>query len=600
MGDDHSRAAQKEEYVAIIDQEKVTDEVRDIALKYDPLNRVGRREGFHVTEDGELHIDDENVMEEHKIIANKIPNDAIEIVRLPAERGELIHQYGENGFRLYELPAPVESNVVGLLGPNGVGKSTALRILGGLLKPNLGDVNADPDWDTIVREFRGTGVQTYLEKFRDGTVRTAYKPQRVDRIAARYDGTVRQLLEEREERSVYDEVITSLDLKGVIERNVGELSGGELQRVAIAATLVAEADAYLIDEPSSYLDVGQRVTVARALETLAEDASVLVVDHDLITLDIVADTIHVCYGNPGGFGVVSRPLSARRGINQFLNGYLRTDNVRIAETTIDFRGQTRSSQQDADGTLLLEFPTMRKELGSFVLRVESGAVYEDEILGILGRNALGKTTFARLLAGTLEPDTGPTDSNIAISYKPQYLDPAVDGTVRELFDDYIDIYDRGFKTEIREPFNLEPLFNSDVSNLSGGELQRVSIALALARDADMYVLDEPSAYLDVEQRMSFAATLRQYVERTSAACLVIEHDLLLLDYLSDRAMVFEGDPGMNGIGRSPQGVRQGINRFLQTVDVTFRRDPNTGRPRANDPDSQKDREQKKTGDYYAT
>jgi ATP-binding cassette subfamily E protein 1 len=71
------------EYVAIIDQDKVTDEVRDIALKYDPLNRSGK-EGFHVTDDGELHIDDVFVMKEHKLIEKKIPNDAIEIVPLPS------------------------------------------------------------------------------------------------------------------------------------------------------------------------------------------------------------------------------------------------------------------------------------------------------------------------------------------------------------------------------------------------------------------------------------------------------------------------------------------------------------------------------------
>ncbi|MFC7231615.1 hypothetical protein ACFQMM_09675 [Saliphagus sp. GCM10025308] len=128
----------------------------------------------------------------------------------------------------------------------------------------------------------------------------------------------------------------------------------------------------------------------------------------------------------------------------------------------------------------------------------------------------------------------------------------------------------------------------------------MSIALALARDAEIYLLDEPSAYLDAEQRMSFAATLRQFIDQTGSPCLVIEHDLLLLDYLSDRAMVFEGNPGANGIGRSPQSVRQGINRFLKTVDVTFRKDPNTGRPRANKPGSQKDREQKNLDDYYAS
>ena len=595
MGDAHRRTARKDRFAAVIDQDLVTDEVRNIALKYDPLNRVGRQEGFHVTEDGELHIDDEVVMEEHRIVANKIPNDAIKIVRLPAERGELVHQYGDNGFRLYELPAPVEDRIVGLLGPNGTGKSTALAILSGQLKPNLGAAG-DPAWDTVVREFRGTAVQHYLERLRDGEVRTAYKPQRVDPIADRYDGTVRDLLVERDERNASEDVVDRLQLDGIVDRRVDELSGGELQRVAIAATLLADVDTYLIDEPSSYLDVGHRLSVARALEDLAEGREVVVVDHDLVSLDIMADNVHVFYGEPGGFGVVSRPLSARRGINQFLKGHLEADNVRIRETALDFL--RRSERRDHVGSAAFEFPSLRKEFDAFSLEVEPGTIRNGEILGIFGRNGLGKTTFAKLLAGEIEPDEGAIELAATISYKPQYLDPDFDGTVRQLFASSVDIYEPTFETGIRDAFDLEPLFDSDVADLSGGELQRTSIALALARDADVYLLDEPSAYLDVEQRTSFAAALGQFVERTDAPCLVVEHDLMLLDYLADRAMVFEGESGETGIGRSPQPVGRGIDRFLESVGVTFRRDPNTGRPRANKPGSQKDREQKASGEYY--
>lgn len=597
MKETHSRAALKDKYVAVIDQDNVTDEVRNIALKYDPLNQAGRHEGFHVTADGKLHIDDEKVIEEHKIIANKIPNDAIKIVRLPAERGKLTHQYGENGFRLYELPAPVKGTVVGLLGPNGVGKSTALRILSGLLKPNLGKIDEEPDWDAIIREFRGTVAQKYLEKLRDGAVQTAYKPQRVNRIADRFGGTVRELLDERDGRNMCDEAIKRLNLEHVVDRVVNDLSGGELQRVAIAATLVADVDTYLIDEPSSYLDVEQRLSVAHALRELADSKEVLVIDHDLITLDIVSDSIHIFYGVPGGFGVVSRPLSTRRGINQFLEGHLRSENIQIRETVIDFNRRTR--RRDTGGTPVLEYLTLTKEFDSFSLSMEPGAIYAEEVLGIVGRNGLGKTTFAKLLSGILDPDKGRVEVDVSISYKPQYLASSFDGTVRELFTDQVDIYTQEFETGIQDPFDLKYLFETAVGDLSGGELQRVSIALALARDADIYMLDEPSAYLDVEQRMSFAAILRKFVDQNETPCFVIDHDLLLLDYISDRAIVFEGMPSQRSIGRSPQPVRQGINRFLKTVDVTFRKDPTTGRPRPNKPSSQKDREQKKADNYYA-
>ncbi len=597
MGDGRSRAGQRDEYVAVIDQDRVTDEVRNLALKYDPLNRAGRREGFHVTEDGELHIDDAAVIEAHKVVANQVPNDAIRIVRLPAERGELVHQYGENGFRLYELPAPVEGRVVGLLGPNGIGKSTALRILGGLLEPNLGRIGEPPGWDAVVREFRGTAVQNYLEKLRDGAVQTAYKPQRVDRLADRYDGTVRELLAQRDERDRREEAIEQLDLGTVADRRLESLSGGELQRAAVGATLVADVDAYLLDEPSSYLDVGQRLTVARALDRLAAGREVLVVDHDLVALDVVADDVHVFYGTAGGFGVVSRPLSARRGINQFLEGTLRAENVRIRETAVDFK--RRHGRRGPDGRAVLGFPALSKTFDSFSLEVEPGTVHEEEVLGILGRNGLGKTTFAKLLAGALEPDEGEVTADVSVSYKPQYLDPSFDGTVRQLFAGRVDGEAREPDSDIEGRLDLEPLYDETVDTLSGGELQRVSVALALARDADVYLLDEPSAYLDVEQRASFATALRRFVERTGAPCLVVEHDVLLLEYVADRAMVFEGEPGERGVGRSPEAVRSGINRLLASVGVTFRRDPDTGRPRANKPGSRKDREQRASGDYYA-
>ncbi len=598
MSSPEQEAARKDRYVAVIDQDDVTEEVRNIALNYDPLNRSGR-EGFHVTEDGELHIDDEKVIEEHRIVENRIPNESIRIVRLPAERGQLVHQYGENGFRLYELPAPTEGSVIGLLGPNGVGKSTALRVLGGLLKPNLGRFDRETGWDAIVREFRGTGVQNYLERLREADVRSAFKPQRVDRLAEGYEGTVRDLLEARDERDAADDAIERLELGGLLDRAVEELSGGELQRVTIAATVVRDADAYLIDEPSSYLDVGQRLAVARALETLAEGRRVVVVDHDLVTLDLLANSVHLLYGEPGSFGVVSRPLSTRRGINQFLEGYLREENVRIREESVDFL--RRPDRSATGGEPVAEFPALTVELGSFSLRTEAGAIHSGEVLGILGRNGLGKTTFAKVLAGVVEPDTGRVETGIRLSYKPQYVAPSFEGSVRELFETEVDAAARGreFVTRIEEPFEVEPLYERDVSELSGGELQRVGIALALARDADAYLLDEPSAYLDVDRRMSLATRLRAFVERTDAPCLVIDHDLLLLNYVSDRAMVFEGEPGNRGVGRSPRPVREGLDRFLQSVGVTFRRDPNTGRPRANKPGSRKDREQKRSGEYYA-
>ncbi|MCJ7478792.1 MAG: ribosome biogenesis/translation initiation ATPase RLI [Candidatus Nanohaloarchaeota archaeon QJJ-7] len=587
----------KEKYIAVIDQDKVTDEVRDIAVKYDPLNRSGRGEGFHVDDEGELHIDQENVMEEHRLIEKKIPNDAIKIMRLPTEEGQLIHQYAENSFRLYELPAPVEGKVVGMLGRNGTGKSTALRILAGLLKPNLGDYSEESGWGEIIEDFRGQRIQNHLEALKDGGVEAAYKPQQVDRIPEESSGTVIELLEKNDERDALEDLMERLELRDISDRDLGELSGGELQRVAVAATLLKDADLYLVDEPSSYMDVGQRLKLARLLRDVVKDRKVMVVEHDLATLDLLSDNIHLLYGEPGGFGVVSDPMGVRKGINRFLEGKLPEQNLQIREESIDFH--TRKERKVVEDDEVLSFPTLEKDFGSFSLETSGGSIHEQEVIGIFGRNALGKTTFAKMLAGAMEPDGGKVPEGANISYKPQYIDTDFEGTVRQRLSKEADIYSQRFKSRIKKPFDLETLYESGVQDLSGGELQRVGVALALARDADIYLLDEPSAYLDVDRRVSLAKNLRTFVEKEETSCMVIDHDLLLLDYVSDRAIVFEGNPGEEGYGTEPRGAEAGVNQFLETMEVTFRRDPETARPRANKPGSRKDREQRDSGEYYA-
>jgi ATP-binding cassette subfamily E protein 1 len=590
-----SRAAQKDRYVAVIDQDKVTDEVRDIALKYDPLNRTPGRQGFHVTEDGELHIDDANVIEEHRIVANKVPNDAIKILRLPAERGELVHRYGENGFRLYELPVPQPGRAVGLLGPNGTGKSTALRVLDGSIRPNLGQVDDPPSWSEVISRFRGTAAQNYLAKLAEDDVETADKPQRVDRLPDHHEDTAGALVRAADERGLAREALARFELASLADRDIEELSGGELQRLAIAATLVRDVDAYLVDEPSAYLDVGQRLTVARGFAELAADRGVLVVDHDLVTLDVLADDVHLTYGEPGGFGVVSRPLTTRRGINAFIEGMLRREGIRIREEPLTFEASATQTQ----GEPAISAPRLAKRFDGFELVVDPVDLREGELVGVLGRNGLGKTTFARLLAGVLEPDEGEIETRRTVAYKPQYLQADFAGTVEALLASQVDLEAPWFRAQILGPFDLEDLLEAPVAALSGGERQRVAVGLTLAREADAYLLDEPSAYLDVERRVDLATQLRRVIADRAAPCLVVDHDLMLLDALADRVMVFEGTPGEQGHGCAPEPTADGLDAFLAEVDVTFRRDERTGRPRANDPGSRKDREQREAGDYYA-
>lgn len=585
-------------YIVVIDQDKIEpDLARETVINFDPLNRAGKEGGFYIDENEELHIAEEDVMEAHRMAIKKYPYEgAIKLVQLPHEEGDKTHQFDDNSFRLYGLPVPEKGSVVGILGENGTGKTTALEILAGKIKPNFGRYDDEPDWEEILKEYRGTGLQNHMEKLAEGDVEAAFKPQKVEDIPKVYDGRVRELLAKNEERLSVEEIAERMDIEHLLDRELEQLSGGELQRVAIASTVLKDRDIYMIDEPSSFLDVKQRLRVGNEIRKLGEEKAVMVVEHDLATLDLVSDRIHIFYGDAGSYGMVSNALSSKEGVNRYLEGMLPSHNLRFRDSEITF-DRSKRSQVELKPTVL-DFPSFVKDFGEgeFELETSEGELHEEEILAIFGENGLGKTVFAKMLAGAIEPDIGESP-DVAISYKPQYL-KSRDETVYEALAKHTNPDSKRFKARIGDPLELEHLYENNLEDLSGGELQRVAVAITLSEDADVYLLDEPSAYLDVEARVELGKTLKRYARKTEKPLMVIDHDLLLLDYISDRGMVFTGEPGVHGEAEAPAKIEESLNEFLKEVDLTFRKDPETGRPRANKPGSQKDREQREKGDYY--
>jgi len=536
------------------------------------------------------------------ICVEKCPFDAIEIINLPSELTEdPVHRYGENAFALYGLPVPESGTVTGLLGPNGIGKSTAVHALAGEMVPNLGQYDTDPDWETVLDRYRGTALQNYLERLMDDDISVARKPQYIDRIPDQFGGKTRDLLERTDERGVVDDLVDRLSIRPVIDQPIDTLSGGELQRVALAATLARDADFYFLDEITPYLDIGQRVTAARLIRELADegDRSMLVVEHDLAVLDLLADRLHVAYGEPGAYGVVTDPKSVRNGINEYLKGYLDNENMRIRPNEITF--EEHAPRESVTGTPLVEYPDISKSYGEgeFSLDVAGGTIYKSEVLGVVGPNGIGKSTLAKLFAGSLAPDEGNLDFRLDIAYKPQYVEVdqpmRVDTFLSSITDDFGTSF---WNTEIAKPLQLERIMEQQLTDLSGGERQRVAIAACLSKEADLYLLDEPSAHLDVEQRVQATSAIRRYAENHDATAMVIDHDIYMIDLLADRLMVFDGEPAEHGHASQPQDMRSGMNDFLADLDITFRRDERTGRPRINKPESQLDREQKRAGEYY--
>ncbi len=585
-------------YIVVVDQDKIEPDIaRETVINFDPLNRAGKEGGFYINEEEELHIDDEDVMEAHRMAIKKYPYDgAIKMIQLPAEEGDKVHQFSENSFRLYGLPEPDEGSVVGVLGKNGIGKTTALKILKGDIKPNLGDYEDEPDWEEILKRYRGTGLQTHFEKLEDEGVSSAYKPQQVERLPEIYSGEVRELLEKVAENGEVEEVAEKLDIKKLLDRELENLSGGEMQRVAIASTVLKDREFYMIDEPSSFLDVKQRLKAGHEIRNLTDGSSVMAVEHDLATLDLISDRINIFYGDAGSYGMVSNTLSTREGINQYLEGLIPSNNIRFRDSSIEFDRSKRSQVENKP--VVLSFPEMEKDFGEgeFELETAAGKLHEEEILAIFGENGLGKTVFAKMLAGAIEPENE-NSPDVSISYKPQYLEGR-DETVENAISKHVNPENKRFENRIASPLGVDELLERNLQSLSGGELQKVGIAICLAKDADVYLLDEPSAYLDVESRVELEKTLKRFARKSEKPLMVIDHDLLLLDYIADRGIVFNGEPGIKGKSTEPMKISDAMNQFLEEVDITFRKDPDTGRPRANKPGSQKDQKQRKKGEYY--
>jgi ATP-binding cassette subfamily E protein 1 len=563
-------------------------------MRVSPSNRAGK-DAIVQSADGKVEVNENVISDVDRIAANKCPFGALMMVNLPEALDEApIHRFGKNGFSLFALPVPMFGKVVGIVGKNGIGKTTAIQVIAGILKPNLGVQGQEASYKDLIERYKGTEAQVFFERLDKGLIKTAYKPQHVDLIPQQFKGTARELLEKVNETGRLVELTERLGLTRVLDRDVAHLSGGELQRVAIAATVLKKANLYLFDEPTSYLDVKQRLAVSSFIKSLAtEEVAVMVIEHDLIILDAMTDLVHLMYGKPGAYGVVSHPLTTKAGINTYLEGYLHEQNIRFRDKPIRFEARPPSHSFKTER--LTSWPAFTHAFGDFSLEAHEGIIGKRDVIGVLGENGIGKTSFVKLLAGAI-PSAHVLASNLVISYKPQYLEKDSRSVLAALTEAGALRYEQQLLT----PLELADLYEKTLEQLSGGELQRVAIACCLAREADLYLLDEPSAYLDVEQRLLLGKITAEMMLQHGKAALIVDHDLLFIDHLSTKILVFEGEPALQGEAHGPFPMEEGMNQFLSGVGITFRRDESSGRPRVNKEGSQKDREQKGSGKLYYT
>ncbi len=524
------------------------------------------------------------------LCVKRCPVNAITIINLAAEMSSPVYSYGKNSFRLYNIPLPQEG-LCGVVGRNGIGKTTALNLLAGKMKPNFGDKRRSPTQEEILAELP-ISARRYFEAEGEGAKKVSYKPQMVDKLRDAFKGTVATLLKKMDERNAYDEAVEKFSLQKILDRKIGQLSGGELQRVSIAAAFVKKASIYYIDEPCNYLDIEERLRTSLILKEFAGGRKLMVVEHDLAILDYMSDYIYIFYGEEHGYGVASGVKNTRTGINEYMAGFLTEENIRFRDREIKF---SEYSEGATSGKPKFKYVGMKKKFTGFKFSSDAGDIREGEIIGIVGKNALGKSLFVKLLAGEEKPDEGES-GEFTVSYKPQYIQPEKDTLVLSLFTG--EEIDQVVAEKAKRELSLMKLMDKELSKLSGGELQRVSIAHALSRKADIYLFDEPTAFLDIEQRLRFSDLLRHVISETDKSAFVVDHDIVFVDAIANRLMVFEGESSVQGHASTPMEKREGMNSFLHIAGITMRRDKDSRRPRINKPGSVLDREQKEKNEYY--
>ncbi len=576
--------------IAVIDRDKcIKDKCGYVCQQVCPVVRMGE-EAITINPKG-FPVIDENLCTGCGICPKKCPVGAIKIVNLLTEEGMPLHQYGMNTFRIYNFAIPRPNSVTALVGRNGIGKSTLLQIMSGKIIPNLFEFAVKHTWEEILPRIKSKELKNYFEELKDDKS-ISYKVQNVEELAKfapdkSTEEILKQFVTDENKRK---EIVELLDMSSFLKRQLKQLSGGELQKLAVGIAMAKEAHTYFFDEPSTYLDIYQRIKVGKAISQLAKNREIMVVEHDLALLDYLAEYVYVLVGVPGAYGLVSRLKKSRNGINEFMEGYLKEENIRFRDYSLRL---DIYSQREQNTKTLFEYPSMEKDYKGFQVKIEGGNVRVGEVIGIVGPNAIGKSSFIKMLAGELKPDKIEGElPELKIAYKPQYINIDFEGTVGELL--AIEKVSDEYKTE----FELNELLMKEVKRLSGGELQRLAIALTLSKDADVYLLDEPSAFLDIEQRMRLATVIHRNVLAKEKSAFVVDHDIVFIDMISSRLMRFHGQPSIQGHGDTPKEKWEGMNEFLKDLGITLRRDRETLRPKINKEGSVLDREQREKGNYY--
>jgi ATP-binding cassette subfamily E protein 1 len=521
------------------------------------------------------------------ICVNKCPFDAIKIINLPSELNKNItFSYGDNKFRLYKLPAIKKNSICGIIGQNGCGKSTIIKLLSNQLKPTF-DNNQISDKE-IIQKFRGTSLQNYFSDLYNNKLKIIVKPQDIYNYL---DNT----------KNVSDYIIND-NLSTLYNKKINQLSGGELQQLIIYITINTPADVYIFDEPSNYLDIKQRINISHNIKGLLNnDKYVIVIDHDLAMLDYITDDIFIIYGESNAYGSSSICQSNLIGINNYLSGYIPNDNIRFKNYEYIFNNSSLELKEDRfKNDIMTFYKDDVIKYSNFELKINNGCFdINSSINIILGPNGTGKTTFIKWLS---------ENCNLSVSIKKQSIDfKKTNLTVFEALNKTINnkLFDNTFISEIIKPLEIEKLYKQKISELSGGEAQKLSICICLGKPAQIYLIDEPSANLDIEKRLLITSIIKKYIINSNKCAFIVEHDIMMaVNFIKDIkssvilcSSVEENNYVYSNI-KSYSSWKEGINNFLNYMNITIRTDHTNGRPRINKSNSLLDKEQIKSNNYF--
>lgn len=567
--------------LAIIDADKCKPKkCKKECMKSCPVNSMGK---FCIQTSEEVRADiSESLCIGCGQCAKKCPFNAIKIVNLPQKLPKIVHRFAKNSFQLHSLPEINVNKTLSLIGRNGIGKSTILKILNGQIKPNLGiQDSSSNNLKNIHKMFRGTQLQNIFDQQNKGNHKTIEKHQNI--FSNDFSGKVQDHLKQIQ--------LEKLELSHLATQDIDKLSGGELQRFLITYVISQDNfDLYMLDEASSFLDIQQRLKLADYLSQECANKTTLIIEHDLALLDYVSDLVCIVYGQPGAYGSVSATYSPNKAINNYINGFLPTENMKFRNKKLALRSVTDEDEQKQSYTLFTLLPNIIKYENSFQLSIVTETILKTaNILLVLGQNGTGKTSFILDIMKKI-------NGSLSFSYKPQVFKDIPNILVIDYLNEKLGniFYDEKIK-KLAADINIKDIQNCFLNEISGGEYQKIRIFETLARSADVYILDEPSAFLDVEQRINLTTVIRRYIIQNKKSCIIIEHDILMGTGLADEVVYTYGEPGIQCFLSKIKPRIEGLNEFLKLVNVTIRNE--NGRFRINKKGSQKDQLQKNSNKY---